>query len=341
MYSPVAGSSRWDPARWHSPSRSATRPPSEPTFDEARVTSGSSARRADAARSRTRSCEPIATIVREISSMPRSSSTSTCSPAWWPSWPAGTTSSPSARTSEVSTPGAARQRGGDHRAADHAQPHPDPVVHAERGGELAGQPGRGPRPLARRRARQLGEQRLGEDVEGQRRGHRVAGRAEHRRAADHARARPGGPAGPRRRARPASRARPPPGRCSRPGPRWSPATMISRSQSADRGGDRVGDAVRVVRLDRQAVRLAAGLAGLGGQHQRVRVDDLAGGGRPRRSAAPRPRSAGSPPPGRRRTSRCVAPAAAAAARSVARSRWPSGSSSSAALTSSPIERTCW
>jgi hypothetical protein len=45
--------------------------------------------------------------------------------------------------------------------------------------------------------------------------------------------------------------------------------------------------------------------------------------------------------GRRRTTRCVAPAAAAAARSGARSRCPSGSSSSAALTSSPIDRTCW
>jgi len=44
--------------------------------------------------------------------------------------------------------------------------------------------------------------------------------------------------------------------------------------------------------------------------------------------------------GLRRTSRWVAPAAAAAARSTARSRWPSGSSSSAVLTSSPIDRTC-
>ena len=45
--------------------------------------------------------------------------------------------------------------------------------------------------------------------------------------------------------------------------------------------------------------------------------------------------------GWRRTSSSVAPAAAAAARSTARSRCPSGSSSSAVLTSSPIERTCW
>src|SRR2546429_434740 len=40
VYSPDAGSSRWDPARWQSPSRSATRPPSEPTFEEARVEGG-------------------------------------------------------------------------------------------------------------------------------------------------------------------------------------------------------------------------------------------------------------------------------------------------------------
>ena len=66
--------------------------------------SGSAARSADAARSRTMSCDPITTMVRAISSRPRSSSTDTEAPAWWPSTPAGTTSSPSARTSEVSTP---------------------------------------------------------------------------------------------------------------------------------------------------------------------------------------------------------------------------------------------
>ncbi len=45
--------------------------------------------------------------------------------------------------------------------------------------------------------------------------------------------------------------------------------------------------------------------------------------------------------GRRRTTTSTAPAAAAAATSTARSRCPSGSSSSVALTSSPIVRTCW
>jgi hypothetical protein len=104
VYSPVSGSSRCDPAMWHRPSRRATSPPSDPTFDDARVTSGLSARSADDARSSTRSCDPIATIVPAISSGPRSNSTETEEPAWCPSIPAGTTSSPSARTSDVSTP---------------------------------------------------------------------------------------------------------------------------------------------------------------------------------------------------------------------------------------------
>ena len=40
MYSPVSGSSRCEPARWQSPSRSAISPPSDPTFDDARVHPG-------------------------------------------------------------------------------------------------------------------------------------------------------------------------------------------------------------------------------------------------------------------------------------------------------------
>ena len=107
-------------------------------------------------------------------------------PAWCPSTPAGTTSSPSARTSEVSTPAPRGSGVATIVAADDAEPHPHPVVHAERRGELAGQPGGGPRPLPRRRAGQPGEQRLGEDVEGERGRHRVAGGAEHRRPPDDA-----------------------------------------------------------------------------------------------------------------------------------------------------------
>ena len=77
-------------------------------------------------------------------------------------------------------PGTARQRRGHQGTADGTEPDPHPVVHAERRCELAGQPGRHPRPLARRRAGQLGEQRYREDVERERRRYRVAGRAEHR-----------------------------------------------------------------------------------------------------------------------------------------------------------------
>ena len=46
---------------------------------------------------------------------------------------------------------------------------------------------------------------------------------------------------------------------------------------ADRAADRGGDAVLVVGLDRQGDGLAAGGAGLGGEHQRVGVQQLAGG----------------------------------------------------------------
>jgi hypothetical protein len=44
--------------------------------------------------------------------------------------------------------------------------------------------------------------------------------------------------------------------------------------------------------------------------------------------------------GARRTTSSMTPAAAQAATSTGRSRWPSGSSNSAALMSSPIDRTC-
>ena len=50
--------------------------------------------------------------------------------------------------------------------------------------------------------------------------------------------------------------------------------MISRSQPVTAALTALRDAFRVVRLDRQAVRFAACLAGLRGEHQRVGVDDL-------------------------------------------------------------------
>ena len=88
----------------------------------------------------------------------------------------------------MSTPAPRGQRGGDELPADAAEPHAHPVVHAHGGGQLAGEPRPRNRRLGRRRALEPGEQRRGEDVEGERRGDRVAGRAEDRRAAssDHA-----------------------------------------------------------------------------------------------------------------------------------------------------------
>ena len=204
--------------------RRAARPgrPASPTFEDARVSRGSRSRSAEAARSSTRSCEPIATIVRVTSSRPRSSSTSTSSPAWWPSRPAGTTSSPSARTSEVRTPAPRGSGVATTCPADPTQPHPYPVVRCPRvdASLRASRAVRGA-PSGRRGALQLGQQRGREDVEGQRCRHRVAGCAQHRGARRRRPAPPGARDAPRPRARPAGRPRRPPGRSSRRGRRWT------------------------------------------------------------------------------------------------------------------------
>ena len=94
-------------------------PPSEPAFTGARVTAGSSARSADAARSSTRSSKPIATIVRSISSRLRSSAMSTSSPGWCPSCPHRHDQQPVGADQGGEHPGATGQRRGDHGAADH------------------------------------------------------------------------------------------------------------------------------------------------------------------------------------------------------------------------------
>ncbi len=75
-------------------------------------------------------------------------------------------------------PGAARQRRGDEVAADPSDAHADPVVHAHRRRELARDACAGSRRLGRDRSLERGQQRRSEDVERQRRGHRVAGSAE-------------------------------------------------------------------------------------------------------------------------------------------------------------------
>jgi hypothetical protein len=172
---------------------------------------------------------------------------------------------------------AARQRGRDHRAAHHAQPHPHPVVHAQGGSELAGQPRGDARAPARGGALQLGEQGLGEDVKCQRRGHRVAGRAEHGSAVDSAENhRVAGPDGDAVH-----------GQHPEVGHHPGRVVVAARARAGhddeqvtagNRGADRACDAGRVIRLDRQAARLAAGLTRLRGEHERVGVDDLAGAG---------------------------------------------------------------
>ena len=82
----------------------------------------------------------MATIVPSISGRLRSSEMSTSSPAWWPSTSVGTTSSPSARTSEVSTPAPRGSGEATSAVADAAEPDPDPVVGADHRDELARQP---------------------------------------------------------------------------------------------------------------------------------------------------------------------------------------------------------
>ena len=266
-----------------------------------------------------------ATIVRSISPTPRSSATSTCSPAWWPSRPAGTTSRPSARTSEVSTPAPRGSGVGDQLAADASEPDAHPVVHAHRRGELAREPRAGPRPLGRRGALEGGEQRRGEDVEGQRRP-RPGSRA--RRAPACASTAPRTTGWPGRTATPWTASVPEPlddaRPCGRRGRRSSRRRRSrgrrARRRRARRRRSRSGRRGR----SRSATRLAARRLGLRGEHQRVRVEDHARaparcrpGGSRRRWGAPRRRARGG-----RRTS--MAPAAAAAATSTARRRWPVG-----------------
>ena len=207
---------------------------------------------------------------------------------------------------------------------------------------------RGRRPLPRGRALERGQQRRGEDVEGQRGRDRVAGapsigvRAsgwpDRRRRAQHDRV-PGthGDAVHGQRAGGRDHA----ARCSRRVRRSSPAMTITRSAST--AASRTAAAISSGSSGTIAVRpgLAADLArparrasaswcrrSRPGQVGADRADLVAGRDDHHPAACGAPRSS-------------TRPAAAQAATSTGRSRWPSGSSSSVALTSSPIERTCW
>ena len=226
MYSPAAGSSRWQPARWQSPSRSATSPPSEPDrAGDERAAPGrarAAARRRGrapgrASRSR-RSCAPPRRGRAAAGPRPPP-------PRRGPRGAAGTTSSPSARTSEVSTPAPARQRRRHEPAADAPEPHAHPVVGTERRGQPAREPGASragarpaPSPPARRAAASA------KMLERQRGGDRIAGRAEHA----------------------ACRPTPPsttgwPGRTATPWTSSSPARSIDRGRVVVAAGARPGD----------------------------------------------------------------------------------------------------
>ena len=238
--------------------------------------------------------------------------------------------------------GAARKRGRHELPADAAEPHADPVVHAHRRGELAGESRLRDRGLGRRRALQPGEQRRGEDVEGERRRDRVAGRAEDR-----------GPGvavdDPEHDGMPGLTATP----CTASVPASATTAAVWSSRPA------LEPAITITRSDlAAAVRTAATIcSGTSGATSKrwasqpaasacaASITEFVSGSSPSPSSEPTGRSS-SPvgitvTTGRRRTTSSVAPAAPAAATSTGRSRWPAGSSSSAALTSSPIERTCW
>ncbi len=169
---------------------------------------------------------------------------------------------------------AARQRGGDDPVPDPAEPHPDPVVHADRGRQLPGEVRGRRRAFPRCGAFQLGEQRRGEDVERERGRHRIAGHADHRRAVDgaehHRVARPDGDA------------------VDREGPGSGDDTrgvVVAAGAGArdeqdevgvrGRGAHGRGDGVRVVRHDPGDRRRAARLTRLRREHERVGVEDVA------------------------------------------------------------------
>ena len=216
--------------------------------------------------------------MRSTSPSGRSRATSTSSPAWWPSSAGRDDEQPVGAHQRGQHAGAARQRRGHDRAADAAEAHAHPVVHAHHRVELAGQPGPRAWPLGRRGALQAREQGGGEDLEGQGGGHRVAGGAQHRGAVD--RAEHDRVAGAHRDAVDREHT----GALDHrggvvvaPGAR---AGADDQQVAALHGRvDDVDQAVGIVGLDRQALDVATRLAGLRGEHQRVGVEHLARRGR--------------------------------------------------------------
>ena len=140
------GRSRCEPARWQRPSRRATRPPREPTFEDTRSQPTGPARREGrrppgrepgrASRWRRRCGPPRPGRAAARPRRPRRRG--------GPPGRPGTPSSPSARTSEVRTP-APRGSGVATTRPPRGPAGPSPSRPCpSSGGELAGQPGRGP-----------------------------------------------------------------------------------------------------------------------------------------------------------------------------------------------------
>ena len=201
----------------------------------------------------------------------------------------------------------------------------------------------GRRPFPRGRALESGQQWRGEDVEGERGGDRIAGCAEDRRA-DRARHRSehdrmarshGDPVdgqGPSMRRRP--------GLCSRRVRRSSP-----RSGSPGRPRRRPRGALLAIRSGSSQTISVTRASHPISRAWAASINELVSRISPGAGSAPIGRISSpvgtTTTSGRRRTISSVAPAAAQAATSTGRSRCPSGSRSSVALMSSPIERTCW
>ena len=179
VYSPLSGSSRWQPERWQRPSRRATRPLSEPTGP---LTSVCRDRERAAARRRGRA--PGRASRSRRSCVPPRRGRAAAGPR--PARRRRGLRMRRARPQAVGAhergqdTGAAGERRRHEPTADAAEADADPVVGTERGGQPACEPCLRAGALDRRRSLERGEQRDREDVERQRGGDRIAGCAEHR-----------------------------------------------------------------------------------------------------------------------------------------------------------------
>ncbi len=301
------------------------------------MSSGSRSRRVDAARSSTRSCDPIATTVREISGSDRSSWTSTSSPACRPSRPAGTSSRPSARTSDVSTPaprgsGVATTRPATRPSRTRTQssmPPGEASLRASRAVVVWRRCGAAPSSAASSGAAKMSKVRAADT------GNPGAPRTGVASTTPITTGCPGRTATPCTASTPSSATT-----CavqsSRPA--LEPASTMTRSLTAAASWT-----ARAIRLGWSGTTSVTVTSAPSSRACSASINELVSGISPGPSGVPTGRIS-SPvgstvTRGDRRTTTSVTPAAAAAARSTGRSRCPAGSSSSVAATSSPIDRT--